>query len=260
MRLVSWNVNGIRAAMRNGIAEFINKDEADIYCFQEIKIHDDDVPENIRQLGSLKGYKSIWNGAEKKGYSGTAVLYKKEPIKITKGMGKEKFDKEGRLITLEYKGFYLINVYVPNSKRGLLRLDERRIFDNEFIKYCENLRKKKPLVICGDMNVAHKEIDLANPKNNVKNAGFTPEEREDFTTLLEKGYIDTFRLFDKDSGKYTWWSYRFNARERNIGWRIDYFLVSQEIKNKVKKSSIKNDIKGSDHCPIVLQLDHSIDS
>ncbi len=252
MKLLSWNVNGLRAAIRNGFKEFMEKTDVDVVCIQEIKVTESDIPAGIRKIN---GFDSVFFPARKKGYSGTAVFYRAKPLKIIKGIGIEKFDAEGRNITLEFKSFFLVNSYFPNSQHGLLRLDFKREYNRALLSYCNKLRKKKPVVICGDFNVAHKEIDLKNPKQNVKNAGFTPEEREDFSAILESGYIDTFRMFNSEPGHYTWWSYRFNARARNIGWRIDYFLVSKDLKNRVKRAEILSDVMGSDHCPVFLEID-----
>ncbi len=252
MKIISWNVNGIRAAIKNGFIDFLNKADADVFCLQEIKISNDDLTEDIKNIG--KGYKSHWFGAEKRGYSGVAFIYKIEPESIKEGIG-SRFDKEGRTITMEFEKFYLINVYAPHSQRELLRLKDKLEFNDLFLKYCEKLRKKKPVLITGDFNVAHKAIDLKNPKENEKNAGYTIEERESFQKHLDKGYFDAFRMFNQEPGHYTWWSYRFNARARNIGWRIDYFLVDKKIKDKVKSSEILENVMGSDHCPISLEID-----
>ncbi len=236
MKIISWNVNGIRAAMKKGFIDFFNKADVDIFCLQETKISDNDVTDELKQIGSLRGYKTYWFGAEKKGYSGTAIITRITPISVKKGIGVKKFDKEGRTIIVEFKKFYLIDVYAPNAKHGLVRLDEKVEFNRLFINYCEKLRKKKPIIFCGDLNVAHKEIDLRNPKENKNNAGFSIEERNAFQKQLDKGYLDTFRIFNKEPGNYTWWSYRFNARAKNIGWRIDYFIVSKELQPKVFSS------------------------
>ncbi len=254
MRIVSWNVNGIRAVMKKNFLEFFNSNKADILCLQEIKVHDGDVPDEIASIGAFQGYKTYWNGAERKGYSGTAIISKIPPLSVKKGFGLEKFDVEGRMQTFELEDAYLINTYVLNSQHGLFRLPEKLEFNHKFIDYCEKLRKKKPVIFCGDLNVAHKDIDLANPKINRENPGFTIEERNAFTEQLDMGYIDTFRMFNKDAGQYTWWGYRFNLRQRNIGWRIDYFVVSNELKNKVGSSKILKKIEGSDHCPIELDI------
>lgn len=254
MKIVSWNVNGIRAVMKKDFMKFFNESDADVYCIQETKIHDGDIPEDLRHIGALKGYVSYWNGAEKKGYSGVLTISKVKPLSVEYGIGSEKYDSEGRSVTLEFEDFYLINVYVLNSGRGVPRLSERMEYNKLFIDYCEKLRKNKPVVFCGDLNVAHKEIDLKNPSSNKKNAGFTPEEREAFDRQLEKGYVDTFRMFNSEPDNYTWWSYMFNSRAKNVGWRIDYFVASEEIRDRVKSSEILANVMGSDHCPIVLEL------
>ena len=249
MKLISWNVNGIRAAIKKGFLDYFNEQNADIFCLQETKL-------SAGQLDlELKGYHQYWNYAEKKGYSGTAIFTKEEPLSVSYGLGIEEHDKEGRVITLEFEKFYMITVYTPNSKDELLRLDYRMVWEDEFRKYLKNLEKKKPVVVCGDLNVAHKEIDLKNPKSNTKNAGFTPEEREKFTKLLDAGFIDTFRYYNPDlTGAYSWWSYRFNARKNNAGWRIDYFLVSRDLEEYLESAAIHNEIFGSDHCPVELVL------
>jgi exodeoxyribonuclease III len=254
MKIISWNVNGIRAVMRKNFLDFFNKSQADIYCLQEIKVHDGDVPDEIRAIGAFQGYKTYWNGAERKGYSGTAIISRVEPLSTKKGFGMKIFDEEGRVQTFELEDFYLLNVYVPNSKHGLLRLAEKLEFNEQFIQYCETLRKKKPVIFCGDLNVAHKEIDLTNPKPNKENPGFTIEERNAFTEQLAIGYLDTLRMFNEKPGQYTWWSYRFNARARNIGWRLDYFVASKELEKKIVSSEILSQIEGSDHCPIELEV------
>jgi len=254
MKVISWNVNGIRAAVKKGFIDFFNKADAGIFCLQETKISDKDLTDGLKQIGSLHGYKTYWFGAEKKGYSGTAIISRIEPIAVKKGFGVKKFDDEGRTITFELERFYLICIYAPNAKLELARLGEKIEFNEKFISYCEKLRKKKPVIFCGDLNVAHKEIDLRNPKENKNNAGFSIRERNAFQEQLDKGYLDAFRIFNKDPGNYTWWSYRFNARAKNIGWRIDYFIVSKELKPKVFSSEILKDVMGSDHCPILLEI------
>ena len=247
MKLISWNVNGIRACVNKGFKEFFNNVDADIFCIQETKCQ----PEQIEL--NFEGYKSYWNSAEKKGYSGTAIFTKKEPINVTYGIGIEEHDKEGRVITLEFKDFYMVNIYTPNAKRGLERLGYRQIWEDEIKKYLMKLNKTKPVIICGDLNVAHNEIDLKNPKSNRGNAGFTDEEREKMTQLLKAGFIDSFRfLYPDKTDSYTWWSYMGRAREKNVGWRIDYFIVSQDIKDKIKEAMIYPEVMGSDHCPIGL--------
>ena len=240
--------------MRKDFLDFFNKEQADIYCLQEIKVHDGDIPDEIRAIGSFSGYKTYWNGAERKGYSGTAIISRIEPISVQNGFGMKLFDEEGRVQTFELADFYLVNVYSPNSKHGLLRLAEKLEFNEQLIQYCEKLRKKKPVIFCGDLNVAHKEIDLTNPKINTENPGFSIEERDSFTEQLAKGYLDTFRMFNKSPGQYTWWAYRFNCRARNIGWRIDYFIASLELEKKIISSKILASVEGSDHCPIELEV------
>ena len=250
MKLISWNVNGIRAAMGKGFTEFAESSDADILCVQETKMQEGqaEVP--------LEGYRQYWNSAEKKGYSGTAVFTKQEPMDVSYGMGIEEHDKEGRIITAEYEDFYLVNVYVPNSQNELKRLDYRMKWEDDFRGYLKKLEEKKPVITCGDLNVAFKEIDLKNPKTNRKNAGFTDEERAKMGELQEAGFIDTFRHFYPDKeGVYSWWSYRFNARKNNAGWRIDYFLVSEALKDKLKDAAILTDVYGSDHCPITLEIE-----
>lgn len=249
MKLISWNVNGIRAVLKKGFMDYFNAMDADIFCLQETKC----------QVGQveldLEGYHQYWNAAVKKGYSGTAIFTKEEPIDVTYGIGIEEHDQEGRVITLEFEDFFMVTVYTPNSKRGLERLDYRQVWEDDFRAYLLKLDAKKPLIVCGDMNVAHKEIDLKNDKTNHKNAGFTDEERDKMTTLLEAGFIDTFRYFypDKD-GMYSWWSYMGNARENNTGWRIDYFLASQALEDRLVDAEIHMETLGSDHCPVVLKL------
>ena len=250
LKLISWNVNGIRACLNKGFGDFFKTVNADIFCIQETKCQKEQV-ENLE----YDGYTSYWNSAEKKGYSGTAVFTKIKPITVTYGIGIEEHDKEGRVITLEFEDFYLVNVYTPNSKRELERLDYRQIWEDEMRKYLLKLDKKKPVIMCGDLNVAHKEIDLKNPKTNTHNAGFTIEERTKMTKLLEAGFVDSFRyLYPEEEGKYTWWSYMRKSREKNIGWRIDYFIVSDRIKEKIKEAKIYDEILGSDHCPIGLEI------
>jgi len=249
MKILSWNVNGIRSVLRNGFLKDIEKEKAEILCLQETRAH----PEQVDEI--LKEYKyHYWNPAEKKGYSGTAIFSKKEPISLNKGIGHE-LDNEGRVIMAEFDKFYLINVYTPNSGRGLVRLDIRKDWDKHFLKYIKSLEKKKPVVVCGDFNVAHKEIDLANPKPNYdKTAGYTQIEINGFQNLVDNNFVDSFREFDKSPKKYTYWSAMFKARERNVGWRIDYFLVSKKIMKNIKKSFILDKILGSDHCPVGIEL------
>ena len=249
MKFISWNVNGIRACLTKGFMDFFNNVDADVFCLQETKVQAGQVELD------LNGYYQYWNYAEKKGYSGTAIFTKKEPISVSYGLGIEEHDKEGRVITLEFEDFYFITVYTPNSKTELERLDYRMIWEDEFRKYMKNLEEKKPVIVCGDLNVAHKEIDLKNPKTNRKNAGFTDEERAKFTELMNAGFIDTFRYFyPEQEGSYSWWSYRFKAREKNAGWRIDYFLTSNSMKNRLVSAKIHSEILGSDHCPVELVI------
>ncbi|MBR1763332.1 MAG: exodeoxyribonuclease III [Eubacterium sp.] len=250
MKMISWNVNGLRACLTKGFNDFFNDIDADIFCLQETKLNDGPA------VFSPDGYYAYWNYAEKKGYSGTAIFTKKEPISVTYGMGIEEHDKEGRVITLEFEDFYFITVYVPNSKRELLRLDYRMVWEDDFLAYIKALDEKKPVIYCGDLNVAHKEIDLKNPKTNHFNAGFTDQEREKMSNVLNSGFTDTFRFFypDKES-IYSWWSYMFKSREKNAGWRIDYFIVSSSINDKLIDAKIHTDIMGSDHCPIELDVE-----
>lgn len=250
MKLISWNVNGIRACINKGFNEFFQKANSDIFCIQETKCQEDQI-----EL-EFEGYKSYWNSAKKRGYSGTAIFTKKKPIDVKYGIGIEEHDKEGRVITLEYEQFYIVNIYTPNSKRELERLDYRQEWEDEIRKYLLKLNQSKPVIMCGDLNVAHKEIDLKNPKTNHKSAGFTDEERNKMTELLKAGFIDTYRyLYPDKENVYTWWSYMRKAREKNVGWRIDYFIVSNDIKNKIKEARIYEDIMGSDHCPVELEIE-----
>lgn len=253
MKLISWNVNGLRAVMNKGFKDFFDKIDADIFCIQETKMQENQVDDNIKEI--VKEYNSYWNSAEKKGYSGTAIFSKEKPINVTYGIGKEEHDKEGRVITLEFEKFYMVNIYTPNSKRELERLDYRQIWEDEIRKYLLKLNADKPVIMCGDLNVAHKEIDLKNPKTNRRNAGFTDEERNKMTELLNAGFTDTFRYKYPDvEGKYSWWSYMFHAREKNAGWRIDYFIVSNSLKENIIDAKILDDIYGSDHCPVELDI------
>lgn len=250
MKLISWNVNGIRACVQKGFIDFFRKSEADIFCIQETKMQ-----EGQLEL-ELPGYYQYWNYARKKGYSGTAVFTKKEPLSAVYGIGTEEHDQEGRVITLEYEDFYLVTVYTPNSQNDLLRLPYRMKWEKDFLAYLKALEEKKPVVFCGDLNVAHKEIDLKNPKTNRKNAGFTDEERQKFTELLEAGFIDTFRYFYPETeGMYSWWSYRFQARAKNAGWRIDYFCVSECLRDRLVDAKILSEVTGSDHCPVELEME-----
>ena len=250
MRLISWNVNGLRACVGKNFMDFFKEIDADIFCIQESKLQEGQIELD------LPGYHQYWNYAEKKGYSGTAIFTKEEPLHVSYGMNEEKHDKEGRVITLEFKNFYMITVYTPNSQNELARLPYRMEWEDAFRSYLKKLEETKPVVVCGDLNVAHKEIDLKNPKTNRKNAGFTDEEREKFSVLLDSGFIDTFRHFYPDTeGIYSWWSYRFQARSKNAGWRIDYFLVSESLKDNLKSAHIHTDILGSDHCPVECVLE-----
>ena len=249
MRLVSWNVNGIRACVNKGFSESFASLDADIFAIQESKMQKDQL------ILETPGYHQYWNYAKKKGYSGTAVFTKKEPLSVVNGMGIEEHDQEGRLITLDMGDYYFVCVYVPNSQNELKRLDYRMQWENDFRAYLYKMSKEKPVIMCGDLNVAHKEIDLKNPSANHKNAGFTDEERGKFTELLDAGFVDSFRYKYPDlTDTYSWWSYRFNARERNAGWRIDYFVVSDSIKDKIVDAKIHSDIYGSDHCPVELEI------
>ena len=250
MKLISWNVNGIRACINKGFKDFFNEIDADIFCIQETKCQKNQIDLEF------KGYTSYWNSAEKKGYSGTAIFTKQKPISVTYGIGIEEHDKEGRVITLEFEKFYMINIYTPNSKRELERLEYRQIWEDEIRKYMLKLNENKPVIMCGDLNVAHKEIDLKNPKTNRHNAGFTDEERNKMTELLDAGFVDTFRvLYPEKENAYSLWSYMGHAREKNVGWRIDYFIVSKSIENCIKEAKIHSEILGSDHCPVELEID-----
>lgn len=250
MKMVSWNVNGLRACVTKGFVDIFNKLDANIFCLQETKLQEGqiDLP--------LEGYYQYWNYAEKKGYSGTAIFTKKEPLAVTNGIGIDEHNTEGRVITLEFEDFFFVTCYTPNSQNELKRLDYRMKWEDDFREYLLRLNKKKPVILCGDLNVAHNEIDLKNPKTNRKNAGFSDEEREKMTTLLNSGFTDSFRyLYPDKEGIYSWWSYRFNARKNNAGWRIDYFITSDSIKDKIIDSKIHTDIMGSDHCPVELDID-----
>ncbi len=249
MKFISWNVNGLRACVKKGFEEVFKEQDADIFCIQESKM----------QEGQLDletpGYYQYWNYARKKGYSGTGIFTKKEPLSVSYGIGIEEHDQEGRVITLEFEEYYFITVYTPNSQTELARLSYRMQWEDDFLAYIKKLEEKKPVIFCGDLNVAHKEIDLKNPKTNRKNAGFTDEERGKFSALLEAGFIDTFRYFYPNMEQiYSWWSYRFKAREKNAGWRIDYFIVSEALKDRLEDAKILTDIYGSDHCPVVLEM------
>lgn len=248
MKFVSWNVNGLRAATKKGFKDFFSEINADIFAIQETKMQKE------QKEFDLEGYHEYWNCADKKGYSGTLIYTKEKPLSVEYGIDGEGYNDEGRIITLEFEKFYFITVYVPNTQRELTRLDYRMIFEDEFREYLIKLDKIKPIILCGDLNVAHNEIDLANPKSNERNAGFTIEERTKFSKLLDSGFTDTFRYLHPDKIQYSWWSYMFKARERNIGWRIDYFVVSNRIKNNVITSIIHDDIHGSDHCPVSIEI------
>lgn len=249
MKIISWNVNGLRAVMSKGFMNFFNNINADIFCIQETKMQKE------QAKFDFQNYYEFWNCAEKKGYSGTLILSKEKPISVNYGIGLEEHDKEGRVITLEFPNFYMVNCYTPNSKRELERLNYRCVWEDEFKKYLQELNKTKSVILCGDLNVAHKEIDLKNPKTNRRSAGFTDEEREKMTNLLKDDFVDSFRyLYPNKEEAYTWWSYMGRAREKNIGWRIDYFIVSNKIKEKIKNNKIYSEILGSDHCPIELDI------
>lgn len=250
MKLVSWNVNGIRACLNKGFMDFFRMIDADIFCIQETKCQEGQVDLDF------EGYNTFLNSAERKGYSGTAIFTKIKPLSVKYGIGLEEHDKEGRVITLEFARYYVVTIYTPNSKRELERLSYRMVWEDEVRKYLLHLNKKKPVIMCGDLNVAHKEIDLKNPKANKRNAGFTDEERNKMTELLNSGFSDTFRyLYPEKEDAYSWWSYMGRAREKNVGWRIDYFIVSKNIENKIKEASIYPEIMGSDHCPVGLDID-----
>ena len=250
MKFISWNVNGLRACVTKGFQTYFDDVQADFFCLQETKLQDG----QIRM--DLPGYEQFWNYAQKKGYSGTAIFARETPLQVTYGVGVEELDTEGRLITLEYPGFYLVTCYTPNAQQGLARIDHRLKWDEAFRNYLSELDKEKPVIVCGDLNVAHQEIDLKNPKSNRGNAGFSDEERGSFTETLSKGFTDTFRhLYPDATEMYTWWSYMFKAREKNAGWRIDYFLVSDRVADKIQAAPIYKDILGSDHCPVGLELE-----
>ncbi len=249
MKLVSWNVNGIRAVLKKGFMKFMENEDPDIFCMQETKAKNHQVQINLLQ------YHQFWSDAEKSGYAGTAVFTKVKPVQVIYGINKPEHDKEGRVITLEFAHFFVVNVYTPNAQRGLTRLKYRMQWDKDFLSFVKDLDKKKPVIVCGDLNVAHEEIDLANPKANRKNAGFTDDERANFSTMLGAGFIDTFRELHKEPHQYTWWTYRFNARKRNVGWRIDYWCVSKRLKSAVKDAFIRSKVMGSDHCPVGMVLD-----
>lgn len=250
MKLISWNVNGLRACMKKGFEEYFKEADADIFCVQETKLQEGQID------FQPEGYECYWNYAEKKGYSGTAVFTKKKPLEVVYGIGIDEHDHEGRVITLEYEDFYFVTVYTPNSQSELARLPYRMQWEDAFRDYLKELDAHKPIILCGDLNVAHTEIDLKNPKTNKKNAGFTQEERDKFTELLDAGFVDSFRYFYPDkTGAYSWWSYRFKAREKDAGWRIDYFVVSDRIKEQMKDALIYKEVMGSDHCPVGLEIE-----
>lgn len=250
MKLISWNVNGLRACVQKGFLEFFKEIDADFFCIQESKLQEGQIT-----LELPEGYEAYWNYAQKKGYSGTAIFTKHTPLLVDYGIGIEEHDKEGRVITLEYDTFYLVTCYTPNSQNELARLPYRMEWEDAFLQYLDGLKEKKPVIFCGDLNVAHQEIDLKNPKTNRKNAGFTDEEREKFSVMLSHGYIDTFRYFYPDMEQiYSWWSYRFKAREKNAGWRIDYFIVSEDLEDKLVDAKIHTQVFGSDHCPVELDI------
>ena len=249
MKLISWNVNGIRAALKKGFLDFVEAEGADIVCVQETKASPD-----VVEVAWPAGHEAHWNSAEKKGYSGTLILSRTKPLSVTRGIGIAHHDREGRVLTAEYADFFLVNVYVPNSQRELTRLDYRQQWDRDFLAHLKALERTKPVIFCGDLNVAHTEIDLARPKANLKTHGFTPEERAGFGALVEAGFVDTFREFEKGGGHYTWWSQMNSARARNIGWRIDYFLTSAALRSRLKSARIYPHITGSDHCPVGLEL------
>ncbi|MBQ9300196.1 MAG: exodeoxyribonuclease III [Clostridia bacterium] len=249
MKLISWNVNGLRAAMGKGFMESFQQLDADVFCLQETKLQEGQIDLD------LPGYRQYWNYAEKKGYSGVAVFTRREPVAVSRGIGVEEHDHEGRVLTLEFENFFLVCCYTPNSQDGLKRLDYRMRWEDDFRAYLKKLEESKPVVLCGDLNVAHEEIDIKNPKTNRMNAGFTDQEREKMTALLSAGFVDTFRaLHPEEAGAYSWWSYRFHARENNAGWRIDYFIVSESLRQEIENASIHSEIYGSDHCPVELRL------
>lgn len=246
-KMISWNMNGLRAALKKGFTDFVKDAQPDILCIQETKLQEGQVELDLSE------YHDYWNYAQKKGYAGTAVFAKESPIDSYNDVTMH--DNEGRVITLEYENFYLVNVYTPNSQRGLTRLEYRQVWDKDFLAYVKNLEGDKPVIFCGDLNVAHKEIDLARPESNHHNAGFTDEEREDFDKIINAGFIDTFREFSKEGGNYSWWSYMFNARANNVGWRIDYFLISEKLRPRLKDAFILPNVMGSDHCPVGIEIE-----
>ena len=247
-KFISWNVNGLRACVQKGFMDYFKEADADFFCIQESKLQEGQIELD------MPGYEQFWNYAEKKGYSGTAIFTKEKPMSVSYGIGIEEHDHEGRVITLEYPEYYVITCYTPNSKDGLLRLDYRMSWEDSYLTYLKGLEEKKPVIFCGDLNVAHEEIDLKNPKTNHRNPGFTDEERGKFTALVNAGFIDTYRYFNPDKVEYSWWSYRFKAREKNVGWRIDYFCVSEALKDRLESASIHTEVMGSDHCPVELVI------
>ena len=248
MKLVSWNVNGLRACMNKGFQDFFETVDADIFCIQETKMQEN------QKTFHFDGYYEYWNDADKKGYSGTLIYTKQKPLLVRLGLPDGKYNDEGRMITLEYEDFFLVNTYVPNSKRELERLSYREEYEDDVRKYYQELEQKKPVILCGDLNVAHQEIDLKNPKTNTRSAGFTIEERTKFQALLDAGFVDSFRYLYPDKVKYSWWSYMFQSRLKNVGWRIDYFVVSEMLKQKIEEADILTDVHGSDHCPVLLEI------
>ena len=248
MKMISWNVNGLRACVGKGFLDYFQSVDADIFCIQESKLQEGQIDLD------LPGYHQYWNYAVKKGYSGTAIFTRQEPVSVTYGLGIEEHDQEGRVITLEFESFYMITVYTPNSQNELKRLDYRMTWEDAFLQYLKELEKTKPVVVCGDLNVAHQEIDLKNPKTNRKNAGFTDEERGKFSALMDAGFVDSFRYLYPEQVTYSWWSYRFHAREKNSGWRIDYFLTSGSLRDKIEDAKIHTEVMGSDHCPVELEI------
>ncbi len=249
MKFISWNVNGLRACMKKGFDDFLSEMDADFISIQETKMQEE------QKTFKFDGYYEYWNDADKKGYSGTLIYTRHKPLNVILGLPDDGYNDEGRIITLEYDGFYLVNTYVPNAKRDLARLDYRQVYEDRVREYYNELQKDKPVILCGDLNVAHNEIDLKNPKTNKRNAGFTIEERTKFQELLDSGFTDTFRYQNPDLVKYSWWSYMFNSRKNNAGWRIDYFVVSNDIKEKIIKTDILTEVMGSDHCPVLLEID-----
>jgi exodeoxyribonuclease-3 len=249
VKLISWNVNGLRSILRRNFLEYLDVERPDVLCLQETRCH----PDDIEQLWPVS-YRTYWNSAQKKGYSGTAILTKTRPLSVLPDMGVAEHDREGRVLAAEFPDFWLVNVYVPNSKRELTRLPYRQQWDRDFLRYLKKLEMKKPVIFCGDLNVAHTELDLANPKANVHNHGFTPEERAGFDAFVKVGFVDTFREFERGGGHYTWWSQMNGARSRNVGWRIDYFLISAALRPRLKKAFIQPSVKGSDHCPVGIEI------